>query len=148
MHIIPSEALPSPPPSDTDISNSPKTPVAALSHLIKTTYRTSDLNFFVNGRSVTVKNPNPDWVLLDWIRSQGTLKGTKLGCGEGGCGACTVVIQTAEPGKKVNHLAVNSCLYPLIGVDGKSLITVEGLGTVNRPHPLQERVAEMQYVLS
>jgi xanthine dehydrogenase/oxidase len=136
------DALPSPPLSDTD-ETSPKTPIESLSVLIKTTYKTSDIKFYINGRPVTVKNPNPDWVLLDWIRAQDSLKGTKLGCGEGGCGACTVVLQTLEDGR-VRHLAVNACLYPLVGVDGKSLITVEGLGTVKRPHPLQERIAKMQ----
>lgn len=140
------EPLPSPPLSDTNSPNSPKSSVEALAALISSTYQTSDINFYVNGRSVTVKNPNPDWVLLDWLRAQDNLKGTKLGCGEGGCGACTVVLQTLESNKKVNHLAVNACLYPLIGVDGKSLITIEGLGTVNRPHALQERIAKMQYV--
>ncbi|KAI1383707.1 Molybdopterin-binding domain of aldehyde dehydrogenase-domain-containing protein [Hypoxylon trugodes] len=115
----------------------------ALTPLIQSTYRTSELRFFVNGRRVTVANPNPDWVLLDWIRAQSNLKGTKLGCGEGGCGACTVVLQTAEKGKRLRHVAVNACLFPLVGVDGKSLITIEGLGTVARPHPLQERVAKM-----
>ena len=147
MHIVPAlDVLPSPPLSDSNNTSSPKSSVDALTSLIDSTYRTSAINFFINGRSVTVKNPNPDWVLLDWIRSQDNLKGTKLGCGEGGCGACTVVLQTVEPGKLVRHLAVNACLYPLIGVDGKSLITIEGLGTVNRPHPLQERIAKMQYV--
>ncbi|KAM5349677.1 hypothetical protein ACJ41O_006182 [Fusarium nematophilum] len=145
MHTIPvlEPLLPSPPLSDADSASSPKSSVEALASLIKSTYKTSDLRFFVNGRAVTVKNPNPDWVLLDWIRAQDSLKGTKLGCGEGGCGACTVVVQTAEPGKQIRHLAVNACLYPLVGVDGKSLITIEGLGTVHRPHPLQERIAKM-----
>lgn len=148
MHSTPTlDLLPSPPPSDTDSASSPKSSVEALSSLIKSTYQSSELRFFVNGRPVTVKNPNPDWVLLDWIRAQDTLKGTKLGCGEGGCGACTVVVQTTEPGRHVRHLAVNACLYPLVGLDGKSLITIEGLGTVHRPHPLQERVAKMQWVI-
>ncbi|XXG95136.1 hypothetical protein Hte_001396 [Hypoxylon texense] len=115
----------------------------ALTPLIQSTYRTSELSFFVNGRRVTISNPNPDWVLLDWIRAQDNLKGTKLGCGEGGCGACTVVLQTIEKGKQLRHVAVNACLFPLVGVDGKSLITIEGLGTVDRPHPLQERIAKM-----
>ncbi|KAK6953825.1 hypothetical protein Daesc_003787 [Daldinia eschscholtzii] len=116
----------------------------ALTPLIQSTYTTSELYFFVNGRRVTVRNPNPDWVLLDWIRAQDNLKGTKLGCGEGGCGACTVVLQAIEEGGRLRHNAVNACLFPLVGVDGKSLITIEGLGTVDRPHPLQERVAKMQ----
>lgn len=116
----------------------------ALTPLIQSTYRTSELRFFVNGRRVVVPNPDPEWVLLDWIRAQDNLKGTKLGCGEGGCGACTVVLQTREKGRRLKHVAVNACLFPLVGVDGKSLITIEGLGTVSRPHPLQERVAKMQ----
>lgn len=120
----------------------------ALTPLIQSTYRTSELCFFVNGRRVTISNPNPDWVLLDWIRAQDNLKGTKLGCGEGGCGACTVVLQTIEKGRQLRHVAVNACLFPLVGVDGKSLITIEGLGTVDRPHPLQERIAKMQLVTS
>ncbi|KAL7629782.1 hypothetical protein AAE478_001305 [Parahypoxylon ruwenzoriense] len=115
----------------------------ALTPLIQSTYRTSELRFFVNGCRVTVQNPNPDWVLLDWIRAQDNLKGSKLGCGEGGCGACTVVLQTIEPGRRLRHIAVNACLFPLVGVDGKSLITVEGLGTAAHPHPLQERIAKM-----
>ncbi|KAI0376086.1 xanthine dehydrogenase [Hypomontagnella monticulosa] len=122
---------------------SPPSAADALTPLIQSTYTTSELRFFVNGRPITVLNPNPDWVLLDWIRAQDSLKGTKLGCGEGGCGACTVVLQTIEKGRQLRHVAVNACLFPLVGVDGKSLITIEGLGTVARPHPLQERVAKM-----
>ncbi|KAF9876609.1 xanthine dehydrogenase [Colletotrichum karsti] len=137
------EPLPSPPLSDDGNDVSPEKTVETLSSLIKSTYQTSTLKFFVNGRPVTVKNPNPDWALLDWIRAQDNLKGTKLGCGEGGCGACTVVLQVAEPDRRIKHIAVNACLYPLIGVDGKSLITIEGLGNVNHPHPLQERIAKM-----
>ncbi|KAF5004587.1 hypothetical protein FDECE_8917 [Fusarium decemcellulare] len=117
--ITPLEILPSPPLSDADSLSSPKSSVDALASLIKSTYKTPDLKFFVNGRPVTVKNPDPDWVLLDWLRAQDNLKGTKLGCGEGGCGACTVVLQTAEPGRQIKHLAINACLFPLLGVDGK-----------------------------
>ncbi|KAL2693493.1 hypothetical protein Neosp_000053 [[Neocosmospora] mangrovei] len=86
MHSTPTlDLLPSPPPSDTDGASSPKSSVEALSSLIKSTYQSSELRFFVNGRPVTVKNPNPDWVLLDWIRAQDTLKGTN----GTQCGFCT-----------------------------------------------------------
>lgn len=118
----------------------------ALAPLIKSTYTTPEFSFFLNGTKVTLSGSNPHWTLLDFIRAQTGLKGTKLGCGEGGCGACTVVLQTKQikDGKKsVKHLAVNACLFPLIGVDGKHVITIEGLGNVNSPHPLQERIAKL-----
>lgn len=71
----------------------------------------------MNGEEVVLDNPNPDWTLLDFIRSRHGFKGTKLGCGEGGCGACTVVLQSVEPSdsKKLRHVAVNACLFPLVG---------------------------------
>ncbi|KAL2835330.1 Molybdopterin-binding domain of aldehyde dehydrogenase-domain-containing protein [Aspergillus pseudoustus] len=103
----------------------------------------STLSFYVNGTAINVSNPHPRWTLLDFIRSQDGLKGTKLGCGEGGCGACTVVLQTRDRNKRLRHLAVNACLYPLIGVAGKHVITIEGLGTIDAPHPLQERIAKL-----
>lgn len=137
----------------------------ALQKLVASTYKTSHLEFFLNGTLVKLQNPNPHWTLLDFIRSQHGLKGTKLGCGEGGCGACTVVLQVADAEQKgtIRHLAVNACLYPLVGgtfkirpvailfgvrltissVVGKHVITVEGLGSVNNPHPLQERLAKL-----
>ena len=64
------------------------------------------------------------------------------GCGEGGCGACTVVISQLNPTtNKIYHASVNACLAPLVCVDGKHVITVEGIGTTERPHPAQQRVA-------
>ncbi|KAI0012440.1 xanthine dehydrogenase [Xylariaceae sp. FL0662B] len=140
------EILPKPPAARQMSSPCPSpvsTAAEALTSLIQSTYTSSELRFFVNGRRVTLQNPNPDWVLLDWIRAQDNLKGTKLGCGEGGCGACTVVLQTVEKGRRLKHVAVNACLFPLVGIDAKSLITIEGLGSVTSPHPLQERIAKM-----
>jgi xanthine dehydrogenase/oxidase len=89
----------------------------ALQKLVASTYKTSRLEFFLNGTRVKLQNPNPHWTLLDFIRSQHGLKGTKLGCGEGGCGACTVVLQVADAKQKgiTKYLAVNACLYPLVG---------------------------------
>ena len=54
----------------------------ALGALVKSVYTTATLNFFVNGTKISLFNPNPHWTLLDFIRSQHGLKGTKLGCGE------------------------------------------------------------------
>lgn len=69
--------------------------------------------------------------------------GTKLGCGEGGCGACTVMVSHFDPlEKKIVHRSVNACLAPLYSVEGMHVVTVEGIG--NRRdglHPVQVRFA-------
>ncbi|KIX06271.1 xanthine dehydrogenase, molybdopterin binding subunit [Rhinocladiella mackenziei CBS 650.93] len=125
----------------------PAVPVAfeKLQSLIESEFTESTLKFYMNGKKVVLENPNPEWTLLDFIRSQHDSKGTKLGCGEGGCGACTVVLQSVDPKhpNKLKHLSVNACLFPLVGVVGKHLITIEGLGNVVNPHPLQERIAKL-----
>ncbi|KAJ6542822.1 Molybdopterin-binding domain of aldehyde dehydrogenase-domain-containing protein [Mycena capillaripes] len=104
----------------------------------------STLRFFLNGSPIILDGNSfdPDATLLDFIRSQGQgFTGTKLGCGEGGCGACTVVIQSRDPGtQQIQHLAVNACLAPIVSVDGKHVITVEGVGSPENPHPIQERL--------
>ena len=106
-----------------------------------------DILFYLNGTRIALNASeiDPDATLLDFIRSQGPgFTGTKLGCGEGGCGACTVVIQSKHPRTGIlQHLAVNACLAPLVSVDGKHVITVEGLGDAENPHPLQERMWKM-----
>lgn len=61
------------------------------------------------------------------------LTGTKLGCGEGGCGACTVVVS----GK-----TVNACLTPVCAVDGTEVTTVEGIGNTITPHKVQKAIAD------
>lgn len=95
---------------------------------------------FVNGKRHDVGNVHPSLTLLEWLRSIG-LTGTKLGCGEGGCGACTVVVTTrvAATGK-LRHAAVNACLMPFCAVDGCSVTTVEGIGSPREGlHPVQQR---------
>ena len=84
-----------------------------LTELIGSTYTTSTLSFHLNGTPLSLADVDPEATLLDFIRSQRGLKGTKLGCGEGGCGACTVVVQELRCGR-VEHLSVNACLAPVI----------------------------------
>lgn len=119
----------------------------ALAPLIASTFTSPNITFWLNGQPTVLSNPNPQWTLLDFLRSRPNLRGTKLGCGEGGCGACTVVVQVGQQDdggrRHIKHLSVNACLFPLIGCDGKHIITIEGIGSVANPHPLQERVAKM-----
>jgi len=99
------------------------------------------LRFYLNGTKVTLDSADPEITLLEYLRGIG-LTGTKLGCAEGGCGACTVVVSQLNPTtKKLYHASVNACLAPLVSVDGKHVITVEGIGNVKSPHPSQERIA-------
>ncbi len=86
------------------------------------------ISFVLNQQPVTVE-VEADTLLITLIRETLGLTGTKLGCGEGECGACTVF---------VDNKAVNSCLFPAWKVENTSVLTVEGLGTEENPHPLQE----------
>jgi xanthine dehydrogenase/oxidase len=107
-----------------------------------TTSYDDTLRFYLNGTSVVIDNIDPEVTLLEYLRGIG-LTGTKLGCAEGGCGACTVVVSQYNPTtKKIYHASVNACLAPLVSVDGKHVITIEGIGNVKRPHPTQERIAK------
>ncbi len=85
----------------------------------------SSLSFSLNGKAHRVVNPDPRQTLLEYLRSI-ALTGTKLGCGEGGCGACTVMVSTGDQERK----AVNACLAPLCSVDGMAVTTVDGIGSV------------------
>ncbi len=101
------------------------------------------LRFYLNGTRVVIDSISidPEITLLEYLRGIG-LTGTKLGCAEGGCGACTVVVSQLNPTtKNLYHASVNACLAPLVSVDGKHVITVEGIGNVKNPHPAQERIA-------
>jgi carbon-monoxide dehydrogenase small subunit len=72
----------------------------------------------------------PHWTLLEFLRDRMELTGTKEGCGEGECGACTVLI---------NGKAVNACLFPILEADGTEVVTIEGLiNEDGRLHPLQQ----------
>ncbi|ORY60099.1 xanthine dehydrogenase [Pseudomassariella vexata] len=108
---------------------------------LKTVYDDT-IRFFLNGTRVILDEIDPEVTLLEYLRGIG-LTGTKLGCAEGGCGACTVVISQYNPTtKQIYHASVNACLAPLASVDGKHVITIEGIGDVKTPHPAQERIAK------
>ncbi len=86
------------------------------------------MRFTLNGSEIDVA-AHPLRRLLDVLREDLHLTGTKYGCGEGICGACTVAIDGE---------AARSCLTTLADVDGKSLVTIEGLEKDGKLHPLQQ----------
>ncbi|XP_015117328.1 xanthine dehydrogenase [Diachasma alloeum] len=104
----------------------------------------STLVFYVNGKEIIDADINPEWTLLYYLRTRLRLTGTKLGCAEGGCGACTVMLSKFDRKReKIVHLAVNACLAPICSVHGLSVTTIEGLGTTRtKLHPIQERLAK------
>ncbi len=82
----------------------------------------------VNGRRVSVES-GPGASLLSALRDQLDLTGSKYGCGEGQCGACTVLVDGA---------ARRSCITPVASVAGRKIVTIEGLAEGDRLHPLQQ----------
>ncbi len=90
--------------------------------------------FSVNGRSVSVA-ADPDTPLLDVLRNHLGLLGTKFGCGQEQCGCCMVLIE-GRPEK--------SCGRAVSTVAGSAVVTIEGLGTPERPHALQQAFLDLQ----
>ncbi|WP_395377369.1 molybdopterin cofactor-binding domain-containing protein [Marinicella sp. W31] len=90
--------------------------------------------FYLNGEAVTVENPAPDLLLIDFLRSPDiSLSGAKKGCGQGGCGACTVILSSwDETSQEAQHRSINSCLRPVCSLHGLSVTTVEGTGGAKR----------------
>lgn len=86
------------------------------------------VTFTVNGAARSVDVRDPDQSLLYALRNSFGLTGPKFGCGLGQCGACTVLL---------DQTPLRSCVTPLSAVAGKSITTIEGLGTPDKPHPVQ-----------
>lgn len=97
----------------------------------------ADLCFLLNGERVTLPDPDPRRTLLDWLRCDRGMTGTKEGCNEGDCGACTVILGTGDGAR-----AVNACILLLGQLHGKSVRTVEGLAAGEALHPVQAAMIE------
>ena len=108
-----------------------------------TTYATDTIYLFINGQKHIVVRPEPDTSLIQYLRSK-NLTGTKLGCNEGGCGACTVMLSHYDLAlDRVVNRSVNACLMPLLSCDSCAVVTVEGIGSSRDTlHLIQERIKE------
>ena len=111
-----------------------------------TVYQNS-IDFYLNGKHIILKEGEFDPIqsVADFLRSDKIkLFGTKIGCGEGGCGACTVVLSSYDPiTKTVKHRPINSCLTPVGQLHHTSLTTVEALGNLREGvHPLQQSIVK------
>lgn len=121
-----------------------RTPAVTAAEAADTLSYSSELVFWLNGQKVVLSNPDPSVMLVDYLHGV-ALTGTKVGCGQGGCGACTVMISHRDPvaGKPV-HRAINACLRPLCAVDGMTVTTTEGIGSVREGLDLTQHSIAMQ----
>ncbi|NVO54311.1 xanthine dehydrogenase small subunit [Rhodobacteraceae bacterium B1Z28] len=98
-----------------------------------------NITFLLNGETVELSDVDPTATLLDWLREDRGLTGTKEGCNEGDCGACTVMV-TDEGGAK----ALNSCILFLPQLHGRAVRTVEGASGPNgEAHPVQQTMVDL-----
>ncbi|WP_053690826.1 xanthine dehydrogenase small subunit [Streptomyces sp. WM6372] len=100
----------------------------------------------VNGKEAPISPAAPHTTVLDFLRERG-LTGTKEGCAEGECGACSILVARPGVNKPTDWVAVNACLVPVAALDGQEVVTSEGLATAGAPgtpaalHPVQEEMA-------
>src|ERR1700758_3439681 len=95
------------------------------------------ISFNLNGQKVDVRVADPAMPLLYELRNNLGLNGPRFGCGLGQCGACTV---------HLDGNAVRSCVLPIASVASRNIVTLEGLGTPDKPHPLQRAFIDEQAV--
>ncbi|MFF0482244.1 xanthine dehydrogenase small subunit [Streptomyces sp. NPDC004435] len=100
----------------------------------------------VNGKETPIEPASPHTTVLDFLRERG-LTGTKEGCAEGECGACSVLVARPGVSRPTDWVAVNACLVPALALDGQEVVTSEGLATGGEGgappvlHPVQEEMA-------
>lgn len=101
-----------------------------------------EIRFLLNGDEVALADVRPDETLLDWLRLRRSLVGTKEGCAEGDCGACTVLVGRLSGGGLV-YEGVNACIRFLGSLDGCHVVTVEHLkGSGDALHPVQQAMVD------
>ena len=102
----------------------------------------SELRFILNGEDIALSDLAPGETLLDYLRLRRSLRGTKEGCAEGDCGACTVLVGKLVAGKLV-YESVNACIRFLGSLDGCHVVTVEHLrGEAGKLHPVQQAMVD------
>ena len=101
------------------------------------------IRLVLNGERVDVAGVSPQATLLSWLRETRQLPGTKEGCAEGDCGACTVVVAESRGDGTLAWKPVNACIRLIPSLDGKAVFTVESLRTRSGAlHPVQQALVE------
>ncbi|HET7257581.1 MAG TPA: xanthine dehydrogenase small subunit [Xanthobacteraceae bacterium] len=100
------------------------------------------VRFLLNGKPCSEESAPPSMTVLDWLRTRARLTGTKEGCAEGDCGACTIVLGREVDGS-LQYRAMNSCLMMLPQLDQRAVFTVEGLAAPDGAlHPVQQAMID------
>lgn len=107
---------------------------------LKIKLRTTALKFILNEQDVS-PHPSAAETLLDYVRQVRQLKGTKIGCREGDCGACTILVGELIAGQ-LRYRSMTSCLMPLTNAHGKHIVTIEGVNFPDKLNVVQQAMAE------
>ncbi|MDH3551075.1 MAG: 2Fe-2S iron-sulfur cluster-binding protein, partial [Gammaproteobacteria bacterium] len=106
--------------------------------------QTDTIRFVLDGEVIELANVDPTRTVLQFLREDLRRTGTKEGCAEGDCGACTVVLaELNRDGTDLEVKAINSCIQFLPTLDGKELITVESLSDKGDLHPVQQAMVDL-----
>ena len=97
---------------------------------------------FILNNNIIKTSENAGMTLLDFIREKRDLKGTKIGCREGDCGACTVLVGTLKENKSVEYQSITCCISPLGNAHGKHIVTIEGTNLENKQTATQKTMSD------
>lgn len=114
--------------------------ITAIIVTLKITTKITLIRFILNEKEIATDLP-PGMVLLDFIRYHQHLAGTKIGCREGDCGACTILVGGIVNGH-MKYESVTSCLMPLGNAQGRHLVTIEGINFTDTLNPIQQAMAD------
>ena len=107
---------------------------------LKINHKDSLISFILNEKTIATDLP-PGMVMLDFIRYQQHLTGTKIGCREGDCGACTVLVGEIVNGE-LHYQSMTSCLMPIGNAAGKHIVSIEGINFPDTLNPVQQAMAD------
>ncbi len=99
------------------------------------------IEFILNNKTIKASK-NSGMTLLDFVRYEQRLTGTKIGCREGDCGACTVLVGTLNQNNSIDYQSITSCISPLGNAHGKHIVTIEGANLKNKLTPTQNAMKE------
>ena len=99
------------------------------------------IKFILNNKTI-ITGKNSGMTLLDFVRYEQRLTGTKIGCREGDCGACTILVGTLQPNNTITYQSITSCISPLGNAHGKHIVTIEGTNFPNELNVIQTSIKD------